>query len=83
MSHQHKCANPGCGAEWTCTETSDTRRGKDWKDLPFEKCPVTTAAKSNGTGPFCRICYYLEMAARHADLKGNGTLAKVIRGLRA
>ena len=61
--HDHKCDN--CGHVWPCTCTN-----KKGKLKPIAKCPVTKAAKSNGEGPWCKLCYHLKMAHSLASHRG-------------
>lgn len=44
-----------CQHQWSC---------------PNGKCPVEKAAKANGQGPFCHLCFHLEFATRYAFVRG-------------
>ncbi len=57
--HRHKCAT--CGFEWDCAE---------FTLADCQHLGVFRAAQVNGEGPHCYMCMYLEMARRHAQLRG-------------
>lgn len=57
--HKHVCRR--CKHEWVC------------QNFTLKKCEtkgVIAALKVNKNGPFCLMCLFLEMAKRHAELRG-------------
>jgi hypothetical protein len=54
--HAHTCCR--CGYTWVCLQGV------------VQKCPVTVAQRVNHDGPYCELCRHLEMAQRHAQLRG-------------
>lgn len=55
--HTHYCCK--CGEPWTC---GGVGKGKI--------CEVDKAIKANKGGPYCTMCFHLEMACRYAANKG-------------
>jgi hypothetical protein len=55
----HVCA--ACGRSWQCFQKLEARS---------KTCKVDIAAKSNKQGPFCELCIHIEMARRHAQIRG-------------
>lgn len=48
-------------------------------DETDEERKTLLAAKSNKRGPFCSLCRHLEMALRHAELRGLKSVVIPIR----
>ena len=60
---KHKCVN--CGYEWESLEDETAAH-------------IRTAVKVNKDGPFCEMCYHLEMAERNAMHRGCASLADAL-----
>lgn len=58
-THVHFCRT--CGHRWECIRP---QKGK------IPRCEVDVTAGVNGEGPICDLCRYLEMARRHASVRG-------------
>jgi hypothetical protein len=66
-SHTHICANSHCLSKWQCDGVG---KGK--------VCEVDKAAKANHGGPWCALCYHLEMAHRYAQARGLARIGHFI-----
>lgn len=68
--HQHTCGN--CGHSWDCQDVD-----KKGKLKPFARCLTTLAAKTNGQGPFCLLCFHLNWAQMYAFHRDHARAAKL------
>lgn len=68
MTDPHLCSS--CGHEWVSADAATARA-------------VRAAAKVNGQGAVCSLCYHLEMAGRHAEIRGFPSLAAAMESARA